>query len=310
MSARSNNLGRGFEFAFLQILYENIKEHRDIKIINNSSLEASKRAYEIVGREIQNLYSQSICSVMDKIFELEPLILSGNDTIHIYIQNDKKAELGDVRDIIIERKDITWQIGFSLKHNHFAVKHSRLSQSNDFGKKWYDKSCSDDYWDKILPIFEFLSTQKGKKWSELADKESEIYQPILSAFKDEILLQNKNKELNIPRKIVEYLLGIFDFYKIISIDRSKLTQIQTFNLHGTLNQNSKLIIPIINLPSRIINFDFKPNSKNTLELYLDEGWQFNFRLHNASTMIESSLKFDIQIVGMPTTIITINCLWK
>ena len=43
---------------------------------------------------------------------------------------------------------------------------------------------------------------------------------------------------------------------------------------------------------------------------MDEGWQFTFRIHNASTLVEPSLKFDIQIVGMPTAIITINCIWE
>lgn len=49
---------------------------------------------------------------------------------------------------------------------------------------------------------------------------------------------------------------------------------------------------------------------NTVELYMDGGWQFTFRIHNAETYVIPSLKFDIQIVGMPTAIITINCLWK
>jgi hypothetical protein len=43
---------------------------------------------------------------------------------------------------------------------------------------------------------------------------------------------------------------------------------------------------------------------------MDGGWQFNFRIHNASTYVEPSLKFDIQIIGMPTTIISINCSWN
>ena len=55
--------------------------------------------------------------------------------------------------------------------------------------------------------------------------------------------------------------------------------------------------------------NFKPDSTNTLELYLDNGWQFSFRIHNASTKVEPSLKFDIQIIGMPTTIITVNSFW-
>lgn len=41
-------------------------------------------------------------------------------------------------------------------------------------------------------------------------------------------------------------------------------------------------------------------------MYLDNGWQFSFRIHNASTKVETSLKFDIQIIGMPASIITIN----
>lgn len=54
----------------------------------------------------------------------------------------------------------------------------------------------------------------------------------------------------------------------------------------------------------------KPKSNNTLELYLNNGWQFSFRIHNASTLIEPSLKFDVQIMGMPTNIIVINCQWN
>ena len=42
------------------------------------------------------------------------------------------------------------------KHNHFAVKHSRLSPSIDFGEKWYGISCSKSYWDAITPIFDYL----------------------------------------------------------------------------------------------------------------------------------------------------------
>lgn len=111
------------------------------------------------------------------------------------------------------------------------------------------------------------------------------------------------------------MLGEFDFYKVISIDNKQITQIQTYNLRGTLNKPSKkekpkTIIPIAKLPTRIVNIDFKPESTNTIELYMNEGWQFSFRIHNASTYVENSLKFDIQIVGMPTSIISIDCKWK
>ena len=45
-------------------------------------------------------------------------------------------------------------------------------------------------------------------------------------------------------------------------------------------------------------------------MYLDGGWQFSFRIHNASTLVETSLKFDIQIIKMPDAIISIECPWK
>ena len=64
------------------------------------------------------------------------------------------------------------------------------------------------------------------------------------------------------------------------------------------------------LPTRIVSLEYKPDSKNTLELYLDGSWQFSFRILNAPTKVESSLKFDIQIIGMPTTIISIDCSWE
>ena len=151
-------------------------------------------------------------------------------------------------------------------------------------------------------------------WSDLPAKENDVYIPLLEAFiqevKDSCLIDE-----SVPQKMVEYLLGEFDFYKVISIDSRRITQIQTYNLHGTLNMPSKtsnptIEVPVASLPTRIVSFDFKPNSNNTVELYMDGGWQFNFRIHNASTKVEPSLKFDIQIIGMPTTIISINCSWQ
>ena len=86
-------------------------------------------------------------------------------------------------------------------------------------------------------------------------------------------------------------------------------------MHGTLNQNSEseqasIQIPVAGLPTRIVSLGFVPEKTNTVELYMDGGWQFSFRIHNAETYVVPTLKFDIQIVGMPTAIITINCLWK
>ena len=66
-------------------------------------------------------------------------------------------------------------------------------------------------------------------------------------------------------------------------------------------------LPISTFPTRIVSLEYKLDSVNTLELYLDGVWQFSFKTHNSSTKVESSLKFDIQIIGMSATIIFIAC---
>ena len=203
-----------------------------------------------------------------------------------------------------------------IKHNHDAVKHSRLSRKIDFGAEWFDNPCSENYWKKVSPVFDKLKIfqEKNLKWSELTNKNEEIYIPILQAFIEEIK-KSYADDKKISRKIVKYLIGIKDYYKIISQDNKKITIIQTFNLRGTLNKPSKKIIssitvPKISLPTEIIALKFKNKSKNTVEMYLNNGWQINFRIHNASTKVEPSLKFDIKFVGMPPEVLSIKCFWK
>lgn len=316
MSEESNNRGRAYEFICLKTLEEEIKKIRPVEVEENSSFFAAEKAWNLINNELQNVLKLSAQTAVIALFDFEPLIIENeNDTLTLLIQPDSKGEAGDVRDILIIRSGIKWEIGLSIKHNHFAVKHSRLSRTIDFGQKWYKDKCSDKYWQAVNPIFDYLDECKksGMLWREMEEKDSKVYVPLLNAFETEI----KNaylKDKNLPRKLVEYLLGEYDFYKVISVDSQQMTQLQTYNMHGTLNkpakkQKPKKIVPISTLPTKIVAFDFKTGSKNTLEMYLDNGWQFSFRIHNASTKVESSLKFDIQIIGMPASIITINSYW-
>lgn len=316
MSNVSNNNGRAYEYSCLLILEREIKTSRLVEIKKNSSYYAAKNAWESMTSEMKKNLEISALSAVRKIFELEPLILEENsDNLMLYIQDDSRGKEGDVRDILIVRENIRWEIGLSLKHNHFAVKHSRLAKNLDFGDRWFGVKCSNKYWEDIKPIFKYLDEEKSKEtaWGELPSKENDVYIPLLKAFIDEVHRSN-NANPEIPCKMVEYLLGKFDFYKVISIDNKRVTRIHPFNLRGTLNQSSQtytngIQIPLVKLPTRIVCLKFKPDSDNTVELYMDEGWQFSFRIHNASTKVESSLKFDIQIVGMPATILSIECTW-
>lgn len=318
MSAKSNDQGRAFEYACIIELKGRIEDVRPV-VIDRESVMAAHRAWGTQSEAEQQVYLRAADAFIDTLFSAEPLILEydgGDDVVILSINKDSDAEGGDVRDIVITRKSIRWDIGLSMKHNHFAAKHSRLSAKIDFGKKWYDLPCDDSYWNVIKPIFERLQSLKKEKvaWHDMPDKEDIVYFPIVNAFINEMNRAYK-ADNTISARLISYLLGIRDFYKVVAIDKKQITEFQSFNLRGELNRNGKktkavLIIPKADLPTEIILLRFKPESKNTAELYLNNGWSLSFRIHNASTIVEPSLKFDIQFLGVPANIITINCMWR
>lgn len=317
MSTNSNDQGRAYEYAWINTLYKTIHKIRKTRIVNNSSFEANKRAWMVMSDEMKELFEISADSAVATILELEPMMSENeNDELLLEFQQDGAGIKGDVRDIVVKRNDIHWEIGLSIKHNHEAIKHSRLSHCLDFGKEWFGIPCSKEYWNAVEPIFTRLKNEnaKGKKWSEIDDKEGTIYIPLLQSFMDEV---NRAYafDANIPKKMVEYLIGMSDYYKVVSRDGRRLTIIHTFNIHGTLNKPSKIkvsaiTVPIVELPTELVALKFKADSNNTIEMYLNNGWQLSFRIHNASTKVEPSLKFDVQFIGMPISILNIECKWK
>lgn len=317
MSANSNNQGRAYEFICLQSLYSVIAAIRPVEIVRNSSYMAAESAWASLDPNSQKLYELSAKSTIEVLFAMEPNIVEQTDDIlKLYIQSDKHGEDADVRDIIIERSDIIWEVGLSIKHNHLAVKHSRLSKDIDFGEKWYGVKCSPQYWNDVNPVFSFLAEEKekGTYFRDLCSKEDQVYVPLLEAFTKEIKTAIE-KDASVPRKLVEYLLSKYDFYKVISLDSQRITAIQSFNMYGTLNKASRvkepeIIVPRIELPKELLYIGFKKSSKTTVLICFDNGWQFSFRIHNAEDKVNTSLKFDIQIVGMPADIsLTIKCKW-
>lgn len=318
MSSKSNDQGRAFEYACIIELKDRIESIRPV-VIDDESAMAAKRAWETQSKTAQQTYLCAADAFIDTLFSAEPLILecdSDDDIVVLSINKDSDAEGGDVRDIVITRKSIRLDIGLSMKHNHFAAKHSRLSSKIDFGAKWYDSPCSDSYWNAINPIFTRLIELKKDEiaWHDMPDKEDSVYLPIVTAFINE-LNRAYSSDPTITERLISYLLGIRDFYKVVAIDKKRITEFQSFNFRGELNKNGRkskatILIPKANLPTEIISLRFKPGSKSTAELYMNNGWSLSFRIHNASTIVEPSLKFDIQFLGVPANIITINCSWR
>lgn len=204
------------------------------------------------------------------------------------------------------RNEKGWNIGLSCKHNHEAVKHSRLSRTINFGKEWLGFPVSQKYHDEINPIFDELDELKIKKarWAGIDKKDERFYKPLLNAFLSELNdLYNLHSD-EVPVNLLRYLLGRNDFYKVITHTKDKTTEVKPFNMYGTLGLSTKLQktqykISELKMPSQILSMAFKKNSSNTILIHCDNGWALSLRIHNASDFVEPSLKFDIQLVGVP-----------
>ncbi len=319
MSAKSNDNGRAYEYACLIELKNQIRARAcQVQIQTDEGYAASLKAWQKMDKEVQDILLSSARAGVSQLFPTEPnMVEDTGDVIFLSIQTDDKGKAGDIRDILIRKREEAWLIGLSVKHNHEAVKHSRLSAQLDFGEKWYGYKCSEQYWEDIKPVFDLLKELKSKDklFSEIEDKEDCVYVPLLNAFIDELKRQVE-AHLDIPKKMVAYLLGRFDFYKLISKDSQREVFVQAFNLYGTLNQANRLNtqavfrLERVELPTKIMGIGFCDGKKNKIELTFNNGWAFTFRLHNAKSKVEPSLKFDIQIVGMPTSIITFKASWS
>jgi hypothetical protein len=212
----------------------------------------------------------------------------------VYLQSDQLGQTGDVRDVIVHNTRLNTDIGISAKNRHSAVKHSRLSGRIDFGHKWLGIPCSAEYFQTVKPIFQELRARKGRGewWQDIGDKIPRYYTPVLEAFKREMTALFAREPKTAAKALVQYLLGKYDYYKVIK--ENGTVSIMSFNINGSLLWGRKLP-----MPTRIIEIAPKPDNETTIIMAFDNGWQMSFRIHNASSRVEPSLKFDINLVGFP-----------
>ena len=307
--------GKAFEFAIAKTYAAYLQERGlNVTLDDNSALNVAQRFYQEFPADAQRKFDNAAFQTIDTMVKIEPKLVhqsNNRDVLHIMLNEDSDGQSGDVRDVVFQRFHPSWEIGFSAKNNNDAVKHSRLGRSLDFGEQWVGVPCSQQYWDDIKPIFDYLeeAIRANKTWDDLgADKIEKVYRPLLKAFADEVLRIDANNS-EIPGKLIQYLIGNYPFYKVIKDDAHNMVIVKAFNINGELNKNAKTgaaryKTPKINLPTRIIEFAPKEGSDTTYNMVLDGGWEISFRIHNASTKVERSLKFDIQLLGNPPILFT------
>lgn len=301
--------GKAFEYALLTQFEEKLQDKTNVAVVENSSFHIAKGCFENTNKTKQSDYLLTASFAVNFLMDIEPRLSNDigiQDVLQLEILSDDHGKAGDVRDVLAIRLLQKWEIGVSAKNNHHAVKHSRLSHLIDFGEKWLGVKVSKEYFETITPIFKNLENLRKesnttKKWSELGDYHSTVYVPILNAFIRELKKLNENN-VEIPSQLVSYLIGNKDFYKVI---KSKNTvEIQAYNINGTLNLAFKNIepkykTPQVPLPTEILDISFKENSNTTIIVTMNNDWTLSFRIHNASSRIESSLKFDINLLKSP-----------
>ena len=114
--------------------------------------------------------------------------------------------------------------------------------------------------------------------------------------------------------MIRYLIGRYDFYKVITNDSGRFTRVEIVNIAGTLNRPSKnrkpeVKVPLLKMPTEFYHIGFKENSTNTIIVVCDNGWNVSMRLHNASSKVEPSLKFDVNLIALPNSVYPINESW-
>ncbi|MBI3639047.1 MAG: HaeIII family restriction endonuclease [Thaumarchaeota archaeon] len=318
--ATQTQSGKAFEYAIAIALYNKLNNGQQVTLIEDDNFHNALNYYERYEQPKQQDYNKAAIAAIDHITQLEPRLEHpiSNEGITISIQSDQMGESGDIRDIITVRSTQNWEIGFSAKNNNDAVKHSRLSDRIDFGKEWLNVPCSNEYMNEVDHIFrelrEMIASGRTRGtislWRNLGDSKLDYYRRVLEAFRKELIRIVESNE-NMPETLFRYLIGRNDFYKIMRT--KKIVTVQGFNLYETLNQPSNtkqpdLRISRLRLPIRIDSSNYEGN--NRLLVSFDRGWGLSFRVHNASSKIEPSLKFDVRLVGAPPSLYSNNIILR
>lgn len=309
-NSRQMTTGKSFEYALLVQFEEKLKDKTNLEVIRNSAFEVAKSCFDSEPDTARSEYLLSASFAVNFLMDIEPRLsndIGKEDILQLEILSDHHGKSGDVRDVLAIRLLQKWEIGVSAKNNHKAVKHSRLSSNIDFGEKWLGMKVSKEYFDTVTPIFnnlENIRKESGakKKWSELGDYHSTVYVPILAAFVKELKNLYKKDPEKVASNLVAYLVGNKDFYKVIKGKNS--VEVHAYNMNGTLNLPFENILPKyktprVPLPTKIVDIDMKVNSSTTAIVKMDNDWTLSFRIHNASSRVESSLKFDINLLKSP-----------
>lgn len=220
--------GKAFEYACVIALHEQLSGWQTIVIEDSSQMETARKLYNEISEDMKPLLDAAARAAVRIIKKLEPQLIeaNGNEPLQLSLQADAAGIKGDVRDVLCIRKPNGWEIGLSCKHNHHVVKHSRLSDTIDFGQEWLGVPCSKEYFDKVVPLFAELREIRDKSkldgrpalWSDVAGKAEKYYIPVLRAFimnipVPPVFLYEEDYASYVVMDGLQRISAIMDFYR-------------------------------------------------------------------------------------------------
>lgn len=153
--------GKGFEYACLITYYNKLKSlGTNVFINNNTTVKTVEYFFSQLDDDSQKRLLIAADVSVKTLINAEPNLSHGDENIELTILKDKSGADGDVRDIIFLKNQTGWEIDISCKHNHHALKHSRLSKTIDFGQKWFGIPVSQTYYDNISGRFLRIKRKK------------------------------------------------------------------------------------------------------------------------------------------------------
>lgn len=294
----ANNVsnGKAFEWAVAKAA----TEISNFKVVKSQHSEMAKNYYEnCIDSRKRASFDRAAFVCIKHILEKENCLSFISDNGLIDFNSDQSGEDGDVRDLIFSLNNKSF--GISCKSNNKDFKHSRFSHQLDFVSKWglNSEGCSNSYWDAVRPLFlelkDIREKSEGKAlWRDLKSKPERFYWPFLNAWVGEILrLTNANpqQQAEVCRNLILYIIGRYDFYKVISSRNQAM--VQAFNFGKSLNTTKT------KFPNLINTINDKNGSQYSKTITFNHGFSFNFRVKNGDSDIKPSLKFAVSAIGLP-----------
>ncbi|MCP9493284.1 MAG: HaeIII family restriction endonuclease [Pyrinomonadaceae bacterium MAG19_C2-C3] len=319
--------GKAFEYACARAVVEalNHAPKTSAEIMSSPASRTAARRFDGLKPLARQSYMRAAATAITLLQKYEPMFrLPLPGAYQVAMQTDAQGIVGDVRDVVARHitpnNASSWECGILVKTNNDAVKHPRLAGQSDFAKAWFNRPASPQYFARIKPVFDELErfAATGAHWDSLGlsdeDKQTRYYRPIIEALIAELLAQAR-LDKDMPAKLIRFLVGRQDFYKVIAHAATETTELQTYSFAHTLGYNfvtkqPSTLIKRLPVPSRIISAAFKKDSHNTAVITLDNNWSVSLRLHNASSRVERSLKLDARLISTPPERLIERVAWS